>query len=126
MLLKDKVVIISGVGPGMGQSMAKLAAREAPKSVWAHAIKNFWTQSAEIKDNGGEVVAISTDISQESQCQNLVNKVVEAFGRVDGLVNSAYLHGEWATTDVADTSSWSDLYEVNCLGALRMAQASPQ
>jgi NAD(P)-dependent dehydrogenase (short-subunit alcohol dehydrogenase family) len=38
-------------------------------------------------------------------------------------VNSAYLHGEWATTDVADTSSWSDLYEVNCLGALRMAQA---
>ena len=38
-------------------------------------------------------------------------------------MNSAYLHGEWATTDVADTSSWSDLYEVNCLGALRMAQA---
>ena len=34
MLLKDKVVIISGVGPGMGQSMAKLAAREAPKSEW--------------------------------------------------------------------------------------------
>ena len=83
----------------------------------------FGLVAAEIKDNGGEVVAISTDISQESQCQNLVNKVVEAFGRVDGLVNSAYLHGEWATTDVADTSSWSDLYEVNCLGALRMAQA---
>ena len=124
MLLKDKVVIISGVGPGMGQSMAKLAAREGAKVGMGARNQEFLDSvAAEIKDNGGEVVAISTDISQESQCQNLVDKVVEAFGRVDGLVNSAYLHGEWATTDVADTSSWSDLYEVNCLGALRMAQA---
>ena len=44
MLLKDKVVIISGVGPGMGQSMAKLAAREGAKVGMGHAIKNFWTQ----------------------------------------------------------------------------------
>ncbi len=124
MLLKDKVVIISGVGPGMGQSMAKLAAREGAKvGMGARNQEYLDSVAAEIIDNGGEVLAISTDISQESQCQNLVNKVVEAFGRVDGLVNSAYLHGEWATTDVADTSSWSDLYEVNCLGALRMAQA---
>ena len=120
MLLKDKVVIISGVGPGMGQSMAKLAAREGAKvGMGARNQEYLDSVAAEIKDNGGEVVAISTDISHESQCQNLVNKVVEAFGRVDGLVNSAYLHGEWATTDVADTSSWSDLYEVNCLGVNR-------
>ncbi|MBL6767202.1 MAG: SDR family NAD(P)-dependent oxidoreductase [Candidatus Micropelagos sp.] len=124
MLLKDKVVIINGVGPGMGQSMAKLAAREGAKVGMGARNQEFLDSvAAEIKDSGGEVVAISTDISQEDQCQNLASKVVDAFGRIDGLVNSAYLHGEWATTDVADTSSWSDLYEVNCLGALRMAQA---
>jgi len=93
MLLKDKVVIISGVGPGMGQSMAKLAAREGAKvGMGARNQEYLDSVAAEIKDNGGEVVAISTDISNENQCQNLVNKVVEAFGRVDGLVNSAYLH----------------------------------
>ena len=59
MLLKDKVVIISGVGPGMGQSMAKLAAREGAKvGMGARNQEYLDSVAAEIKDNGGEVVAI--------------------------------------------------------------------
>ncbi len=49
--------------------------------------------------------------------------VLDAYGRIDGLVNSAYSHGEWATADVAGLDQWADVYDVNCLGALRMSQA---
>ena len=81
MLLKDKVVIISGVGPGMGQSMAKLAAREGAKVGMGARNQEFLDSvAAEIKDNGGEVVAISTDISQEANAKTLSIKLSKLLG----------------------------------------------
>jgi NAD(P)-dependent dehydrogenase (short-subunit alcohol dehydrogenase family) len=59
-----------------------------------------------------------------ADCEALARQTLEAFGRIDGLVNSAYVHGEWATADTADPSGWAAVYDVNCLGALRMAQAA--
>ena len=62
MLLKDKVVIISGVGPGMGQSMAKIAAREGAKVGLGARNQDYLDQvSKDIAEQGGEVVAVSTD-----------------------------------------------------------------
>ena len=124
MLLKDKVIIISGVGPGMGQSMAKIAAAEGAKIGLGARNQEYITQIAkEITDAGGKTVALSTDVTDAAQCKALANAVNEEFGRIDGLVNSAYNHGSWATADVADAEEWAAVYDVNCLGALRMGQA---
>ncbi len=124
MILKDKVVVVSGVGPGMGQAMAKLAAAEGAKvGLGARNAEFLEAVAQEIKSAGGEVVALSTDVTSEDQCRALVDATENAFGAVDGLVNSAYNHGDWATTDVADPSSWGAVFDVNCTGALRMAQA---
>ncbi len=124
MLLKNKVVIISGVGPGMGQSMAKIASAEGAKVGLAARNQGFINEVAkEIRDQGGDVIALSTDVTDMTQCITLAETVKEEFGRIDGLVNSAYLHGDWATSDVAKPESWASIYDVNCLGALRMGQA---
>ena len=124
MLLKDKVIIISGVGPGMGQCMAKIAAREGAKvGMGARNQEYLDLVAEEIKRDSGDVVAVSTDVTNAEECQALANSVADAFGRIDGLVNSAYNHGAWATTDVADPDEWAAVYDVNCTGALRMAQA---
>ncbi len=124
MLLKDKVVIISGVGIGMGQCMAKLAAAEGAKVGLGSRNQEFIDEIVgEIRKAGGEAVAVSTDITKADQCQKLADTVAKEFGRIDGLVNSAYNHGAWATCDVADPDEWSSVYDVNCTGALRMAQA---
>ena len=124
MLLKDKIIIISGVGPGMGQSMAKLAAAEGAKVGLGARNQDFLNDVVEeIIVAGGEAIAMSTDVTNAEQCKALANAVQEEFGRVDGLVNSAYLHGSWATSDVADPEEWASVYDVNCLGALRMSQA---
>jgi len=124
MLLKDKVVIISGVGPGMGQSMAKIAAAEGAKVGLGARNQDYLNQIAdEITKSGGKALALSTDVTDAAQCKALANAVSEQFGRIDGLVNSAYNHGSWATSDVADAEEWAAVYDVNCLGALRMGQA---
>jgi NAD(P)-dependent dehydrogenase (short-subunit alcohol dehydrogenase family) len=124
MLLKDKVIIISGVGPGMGQSLAKLAAAEGAKVGLGARNKAFLDEVvAEIKAAGGEAIAMATDVTKADQCQALAEATEKAFGRIDGLVNSAYMHGEWLPTDMANAEEFSEVFNVNCAGALRMAQA---
>jgi len=124
MLLKDKVVIISGVGPGMGQAMAKIAAAEGAKVGMGARNQEFLDKIlADIKDAGGKAIAMSTDVTKAEQCTALAKAVQDEFGQIDGLVNSAYKHGSWATSDVADAEEWAAVYDVNCLGALRMSQA---
>ncbi len=124
MLLKDKVVVISGVGPGMGQALARIAAREGARVALGARNRDFIEAVAnEIRADGGEVVALATDIADAAQCNALAKATTDAFGRIDGLVNTAYIHGAWVTVDQADPEDWARVFDVNCLGALRMAQA---
>lgn len=124
MLLEGKVIVISGVGPGLGQALARLAAAEGAKVALGARNGAYLEEVAEaVKADGGEAVLRSTDVTKADQCKALAQAAAEAFGRIDGLVNSAYNHGDWATCDVANPETWRDVYEVNCVGALRMAQA---
>ncbi|SFR90958.1 SDR family oxidoreductase [Sphingomonas jatrophae] len=124
MLLKDKVIVISGVGPGMGQSLAKIAAAEGAKVGLGARNQAFLDQvKSEIEAAGGQAVALSTDIGNMDQCRALADATRQAFGRIDGLVNSAYAHGDWKTTDEADPEEFASVFNINCAGALRMAQA---
>ena len=93
MLLKNKVVIISGVGPGMGQAMAKIAAAEGAKVGLGARNQEFLDKVlSEIKAQGGEAVALSTDVTQSDQCKALAEVVSDRFGQIDGLVNSCLLY----------------------------------
>lgn len=124
MLLKDKVIIVSGVGPGMGQSLARIAAAEGAKVGLGARNQAYLDEVAgEIRAAGGEAVALSTDVTNADQCRALAAAVEQAFGRIDGLVNSAYVHGEWKPTDEADPAEYAGVFDINCAGALRMAQA---
>ena len=125
MLLQDKVIVISGVGPGLGQALARLAAEEGAKVALGARNGAYLEEVAgQVREAGGEAVWRATDVTQGDQCQALVSAAVEAFGGLDGLVNSAYNHGGWATCDAASPDDWGAAYDVNCLGALRMAQAA--
>ena len=124
MLLANKVIVISGVGPGLGQTLAKLAAQEGARVVLGARNQTFLDGVADdVRAAGGEAVALSTDVTSTEQCQALVAAGVAAFGRIDGLVNSAYAHGDWAPADQSDPDKMGDVINVICQGALRMAQA---
>jgi len=124
MLLHGKVIIISGVGPGMGQSMAKIAALQGAKVGLGARNQDYIDSVAkEITAAGGEAIALAADVTKTQDCNALASAVKDRFGQIDGLVNSAYLHGNWAKSDVANPEDWVSIYDVNCLGALRMSQA---
>lgn len=124
MLLEKKVVVVSGAGPGMGQALARIAAREGAKVVLGARSAGFIEAVAKnIRAAGGEAIAVPVDVSDAGQCHSLAAAAIDAFGTITGLVNSAYIHGAWTTVDQADPDDWAKVFDVNCLGALRMTQA---
>ncbi|MBF5094957.1 SDR family oxidoreductase [Azospirillum sp. INR13] len=124
MILKDKVVVVTGVGPGMGQALCRGAAAEGAKVVIsARSTDVIDALRSEISAGGGEAIAVPTDVTDTDQCRRLADEAVRAFGRIDGLVHSAYYHPDWAPLERCDIGQVSRALDVIAVGGLRIAQA---
>jgi NAD(P)-dependent dehydrogenase (short-subunit alcohol dehydrogenase family) len=127
MLLKDKVVIVSGIGPGLGQELSTLAAKEGAKAVVLAARTEAKLDAAEKEINdlglGTAVLKVATDISDQAQCQALADKTAAAFGRIDVLFNSAYDPGSFEPIESADMDGWRRAMDVNFFGTMHLTQA---
>ncbi|MCI8840810.1 MAG: SDR family oxidoreductase [Oscillospiraceae bacterium] len=88
--LEGKVVIVTGGNSGVGAATAVLFAKEGAKVVIsARRQAQLEEVAAKIREAGGEVLPVVTDISKPEDAKNLVAKTVEAYGKVDVLVNNA-------------------------------------
>lgn len=88
--LDGKVAIVTGGNSGVGAVTAELFAKEGAKVVIsARRLPQLEEVAEKIRANGGEVLAVPTDVSKVEDVENLVNKTVEAFGKIDILVNNA-------------------------------------
>ncbi|GAB2467239.1 SDR family oxidoreductase [Comamonas humi] len=127
MLLKDKVIIVSGIGPGLGARLALRAAEYQAKAVVLAARTPSKLDETEqlirAAGHGCEIFKLPTDITQPAQCQRLAEQTTERFGRIDALINSAYLHGSWSTSGNAAMDDWRQTMEVNLFGSMNMTQA---
>ena len=123
MILKDKVIIITGAGPGMGQAACRGAAAEGAKVVVsARSVDAINAIAAHIKAQGGEAIAVPCDVSSDEQCKALVQTAIDTYGRVDGLVNSAYYHPDWNDLISHPIEQVAQALDVIAVGALRMAR----
>lgn len=127
MLLKDKVVIVSGIGPGLGVKLAIEAAREGARAVAIGARTAEKLDDAEKRmreaNAACKVLKLVTDIRDAAQCQRLAESTHRQFGRVDGLINSAYFWGTPGTAEAADLESWKEVLNTNVIGTMNMTQA---
>tara|TARA_R110002110_G_scaffold415765_3_gene655276 strand:- start:39470 stop:40261 length:792 start_codon:yes stop_codon:yes gene_type:complete len=127
MLLKDKVVIVSGIGPGLGQELSTLAAAEGAAAVVLAARTpeklDVAEQEIEALGLGTKVLKVATDIADTAQCQALADATVQAFGRIDVLFNSAYDPGSFEPIEQADLSGWRRAMDVNFFGTMQLTQA---
>ena len=127
MLLKDKVLIISGIGPGLGVKLAVEAAREGAKALAIGARTQSKLDDAEKRilavNPTCKVLKCIADIRQEADCQSFVAAAHKAFGRIDGLVNSAFNWGTPSPVAVADLKGWREVIDTNLIGTMQMIQA---
>lgn len=127
MLLRDKILIISGIGPGLGVKLAVEAAREGAAAVAISARTADKLDDAERRilevQPACKVLKQATDVRDAEQCQRLAQMAHERFGRIDGLVNSAFFWGSPAAADAADLEGWKAVYDTNLIGTMQMTQA---
>ena len=91
MRLEDKVVLISGVGPGMGRAMALLFAQEGARiTLVARKATEIEAVAQEIQERiGDRAIPIQADATEKSQIQDVVAQTLEAFGRLDIFITLA-------------------------------------
>jgi NAD(P)-dependent dehydrogenase (short-subunit alcohol dehydrogenase family) len=103
MLLQDKVVVVAGVGPGLGRSIALQSARAGADVVLAARTASRLDEVAkEIAALGRRGLAIPTDITDEGATAHLAEAALDAFGHVDALAYNALAMPPIA--DLADVS----------------------
>lgn len=88
--LEDRAVIVTGGGSGLGRGYALAAAAEGA-SVLVNDIVPEWAESvaAEIRDQGGQAQANPLSVAEPELAPQVIRHCVDAFGKVDGLVNNA-------------------------------------
>jgi NAD(P)-dependent dehydrogenase (short-subunit alcohol dehydrogenase family) len=127
MLLENKIVIVSGIGPGLGVKLAVEAAREGAAGVVCGARSAEKLDDAErrISDLGArcEVLKCVTDITDRAQCERIAARAIDRFGRIDALINSAFVHGEMDYASTANLDDWKGPIDTNLLGTLKLTQA---
>lgn len=88
--LNDKVVVITGGNSGVGEATAKLFADEGAKVVISARRKDKLDEVAEeIRENGGDVLAVACDISKPEDARHLMEEAIREYGQIDVLVNNA-------------------------------------
>lgn len=127
MLIKNKIIIVSGIGPGLGTKLAVQAAKEGAKAVILAARTQTKIDLAEeavnALDNQCQVLKLATDITDKNQCEQLVSEAIKNFGNIDILFNSAFMHGNFESIESADLNSWKQVINTNLIGTMQMTQA---
>ncbi|WP_243794712.1 SDR family oxidoreductase [Saccharopolyspora gloriosae] len=91
MLLRDKVVVVSGVGPGLGRALAVGCAEAGADVVLAARTRQRLDEVAEeVTGLGRRAVTAEVDITDEDSARHIVEVATAAFGRVDVLINNAF------------------------------------
>lgn len=126
MRLKDKITLITGAAAGMGESAARIFAREGAKVVAADLLeKEGGAVAASIVSGGGEAMFLRLDVSGEEQWREAVRATVKRYGRLDVLVNNAGISG--AVPDRMSTEYFDKLMAINVRGTfLGMKYAIPE
>jgi NAD(P)-dependent dehydrogenase (short-subunit alcohol dehydrogenase family) len=122
-ILADKVVVISGAGPGLGAAAAELCLRDGASVVLGARDHGRLDAMQRQLDPGGERVAVvAGDILDPTDRVRLTDAAVERFGRVDGLIQVAARQGIIGPFMELDEQAYRDSYEGNLVAPLQIAR----
>ncbi|QCQ93214.1 SDR family oxidoreductase [Rhodococcus sp. SGAir0479] len=122
-LLDGKVVVVSGVGTGLGRSVAVRGALAGAKVVLAARTEARLTEVAgEIRDLGGTAISVPTDLTDDASVTNLVESALAEFGTVDTVVHNAFVQPPHERLLDAEFDTVRQGLDINLLSALNLTR----
>lgn len=116
--LKEKVAIVTGGGTGIGKAIAVVFAREgAMVSICGRTPRTVEATARQVREEGGEAVAIQCDVSEPRFVQSMVAQTVQRFGRVDILVNNAGVRASVCTVLQLTEGEWQRTFDIDAKGS---------
>jgi NAD(P)-dependent dehydrogenase (short-subunit alcohol dehydrogenase family) len=116
MRLQDRIALVTGGGQGIGRAIARMFAREGARVIIAARTADRLAKvKGEIEAEGGEVLAVPTDVGRDEDMERLFAAVQERFGGLDVLVNNAGV-GMGAAVDQVDMKEYHRLMDTNLKG----------
>ena len=124
MRVAGKVALVSGGARGIGGATARLLAREGAAVVIGDVLEREGREvEAEINENGGRASFVTLDVTQEDSWRGAVQAAVDAYGKLDVVVNNAGITGR---TGVEETSGelWDRVMDINAKGVFLGTKAA--
>lgn len=123
-----KVAIVTGGGTGIGRAVCLMLARRGASvaALYSRSEAEAMATVREINESGGKAIAVKADVASDSQVRAAVDSVIEAFGRLDYVVNNAAITKQMRFDDldaIAD-ETWDALFAVNVKGAFHCSRAA--
>ena len=116
-MLKDKVAIVTGASSGIGRAIALAYAREGARVVVSDTNPVGGEETvALVRQAGGNALFAAADVAVADDCATLVERTVQAYGRLDVACNNAGIAGELAPTADYPLEAWQRVIAVNLTG----------
>lgn len=122
-LLRGKVLLVAGVGPGMGAATAMIGAREGAKvALLARTSSALASVAQAIRSAGGEALELQCDVAKDEHVREAVAATINKFGKVDTVFyNAAFVDHNQTDLDI-DENTWDKAMSINLGGAISVAR----
>ena len=124
--MKDKTVIVTGGGTGIGRATSLLLAQKGASIaiVYSKSKEEAEDTVKEINKSGSEAIAIKADVSDEKQVEIMVETVHDSFGDINYLVNNASITRQlpFKELELINDNVWDELFATNVKGMFYCAK----
>ena len=116
-MLKDKVILVTGGGSGIGEASAHVFAAHGAKLLITDVDGNAATAVAKaLAEKGAQAIALQVDVTNEADAEAQVEQAIRHFGRLDGAFNNAGIGCPEAVTHEQDIGWFRKVVEIDLIG----------
>lgn len=115
--LKNKTAFVAGASEGIGAAISKtLSALGANVTIMARRSEPLQQLAKEITEAGGQVLAVTGDVSKPEDLENAINRTMDTFGMLNVAVNNAGISGDFGLLHEQSADNWRKVLSINLDG----------